>query len=540
MARFGFPSGLPIPRSKTAVSVVEPVLGLTVDQPSTDAELGSTPDSDNFIMREGGLEPRPCLSLRNTNAQPFTARVLGGTEVIDVTGGRYPLVSTTSRMAWHSGGSWSVLSYVSSYGISDPPAGATTDYWDFAQIYYDQRDENIAVGAIGSYQSLYCWQSNTTVFSSLTGAPRAKYVVPFDNYLLALNVRSNNSDYVQRIQWCDRGSASSWTGGLSGFEDLLDAKGQITRGIRLENRVIVFFEGEIWQGFPVDFPFIFRFQPLDRSVGCPYPWTVAETPRGPVFLGKDYQVYLLPKEGGPAVPIGQRLHRTVRSVLDQPQRSFGVYDSTYGQYQFYYPVKGGSGLPQRGVFLNIAEGSWAPQSFDRSGGNISLTRGFEAQLSSSATTWGGLQAAGIRWADMNQSWAELAGASEERAVHLGTSGGTMMYLNSAATSDNGTAVPCYWQSTALLGERPGNQKTVTEVRIDYRADSASSVTLKMSANQGASFDAGLPLTLPTTSALSQAVAYPYAASRYPMLRVESEGHRYRLFRFHVTMREGGR
>ena len=539
MPYFGSP--VRVPRSLTSVLIVEPTLGLDASQPSVDAPLGSTPDSDNFIMREGGLELRPTLAVRGTNQQPIASRVLGGAEVIDVGGTRYPLISGTTLLAWYSNGSWSQLSYVSAGGVDAPPAAGNTDYWDWTQIYFDLRDENIAVGGNASYQTGYCWQANTLTFSTLTGAPRALRWAAFDNYLLAANVRSSeNSDWVQRVQWSDRGSASSWTGGLSGYEDLLASKGAITRLLAQENRIIVGLDNEIWQGFPVDFPFVFRFAPLDTSVGMPYPWTVANTPRGIVFLNRDYQTYLLPKEGGPAVPIGQRLHRILRNTIDQPQRAWAAYDNTYSQYQLYYAIKGGSGLPQRAVYLNLNEGSWAPQSFDRVTGGLSLTRGFEAQRSSSATTWGGLAAQSVRWADLNMSWAELAGASEERAVHLGSSGGTMYHLSSNATSDAGIAVPAYWQSGALEGLSPGVQKTVSEIRVDYEGTSASSLTVKVSPNQGATFASGTHVALPTTSGVSQAIAYPHTAARYPMLRVEVEDQRPRLFRFHVVMRQGGR
>ena len=538
--RWGFPVRL-TPQSLTSTIIVEPTLGLEVSQPSVDAPLGSTPSSDNYIMREGGLEPRPMLSLRQTSPQPMgNIPILGGLEAVDVTGVRSPVISGTTRWGWYSNGSWSVLSYVSAFGIDNPPAGTNTDYWDMTQIYSDLRDENFVVGGNGSYQTLYCHQSNTTIFSSLTGAPRARYLTPFDNYLLAFNIREGTSDFVQRVRWNDRGSISSWTGGLSGFEDLLDLRGQGTRILPLENRIILFSDAEVWQGFPVDFPFVFRFQPLDRSLGCPYSWTAATTPLGIMFLGKDYQVYLLSKSGGPAQPIGQRLHREIRTTIDQPQRSFAVYDNTFGQYQLYYPIKGGSGRPQRAVYLDIAGGSWAPQSFDRISGNLSPTRGFEAQLSSSATTWGGLQAAGIRWADLTMSWAELAGASEERAVFLGSSNGTMYYLNSNATSDNGTPVESRWRSSALQGFEPERQKTVTQWRVDYQADSSSSLTVRFSQNQGASFDLGTRINLPVASGLSQSRVDPYVSARYPMFEITSEAQRYRAFRFYVEMRRGGR
>lgn len=548
MAFYGAPVQF-TPRSLSSVLIIEPTLGLDSSQPSVDAPLGSTPSADNYIMREGALEPRPMLTLRTTNPQPLSVPVLGGWEIADVTNNRYPLISGTTTLAWYSTGSWSQLSYVSAGGVNSPPAGSSTSFWDASQVYYDRSDQNIAVLANGSYQTLYCWQSNTTVFSTLTGAPMAKYVQAFDNYLVAFNIRdpgSASSDYVQRVQWGDRGSASSWTGGLSGFEDLLDMRGQGTRIMAQENRVILFSDAEVWQGITSDFPFVFRFAPLDRSVGCPYPYTATNTPQGIIFLARNLQTYLLPKSGGPAVPIGQRMHRSIRDTIDAPERAWSVYDQNTDQYQLYYAIQGGTGQPQRAIYLNLQDGSWAPQSFDRVSGGLSLTRGFTVSgvaTSSSATTWGGLQAAGVRWADLNMSWAALGGLTvtqDSRSVYIGSSGGTVYELSSTATSDNGVAVESRWRSTGLKPLSPDQQATATELRIDYQANSASSLTVRFSQTAGASFEAGRRISLPGTSGISQAVDYPYLPARYPLFEVTSEGQRYRLFRFFLTMRKGGR
>jgi len=548
MPFYGVPLQLPN-RSMVSVLIVEPTLGLDSSQPSVDAPLGSTPSSDNFIMREGGLEPRPVLQLRNTNPQPMRVPVTGGWEISDTRNNRYPLVSGTSTLAWFSNGSWSQLSYTSASGTNSPPVGSGLSYWDQAQIYYAEHDQNLAVLANGSYQSLYCWEAGTGIFSTLTGAPPARFVAGFDNYLLAFNIRdpgSSTSEYVQRVQWNDRGSASSWTGGLAGFEDLLAMKGQGTRIMAQDNRVILFSDAEIWQGYPSNFPFVFRFEPLDRSVGCPYSWTISDTPLGLVFLARNLQTYLLPKGGGTAQAIGQRLYRTIRESIDAPERAWSVYDSATDQYQLYFPVLGGTGLPQQAVYLNLTEGSWAPQSFDRVGGQYSLTRGFAVTglaESSSATSWDGAGAAGLTWDTASRPWDSFntqTVTADRRDVYLGSSAGTVFLLDSTATNDNGVGVPCRWRSTALWGEVPGRQKTVTEWRADYQANSASSLTLRFSQNQGASFDPGIGVLLPATSGMSQAIAYPYVAARFPMMQVESEGQRFRLFRYWLTGRLGGR
>lgn len=527
--------------------VVEPTLGLDVSQPGVDAPIGSTPNSDNYIMREGALEPRPMLALANSTPQPLgNTPITGVYELVSVTNTRTPIASGTTRWAVYgqslTPNGWSVLSYVSSYGVNNPPNLAASDYWDFTQTYYPNNDQNLAIGAAGSYQTLYVTQSDSTIFSTLTGAPRAKYVTALNDYLVAFNISDpgTGGHYVQRVAWNDRGSASSWTGGLSGFEDLLSMSGEGKRITTHDNKLVLFSDSEIWQGVPRDFPFTWDFEPMDTSRGCPYSWTITKTPLGLMFLGKDYQVYLIPKGSGLAHPIGQRLHRSIRNAIDHPDRAWATYDNTYSQFQLNYPIKGGSGTPQRSVFLDIGSGSWAPQSYDRSGGGISLSRGAEVYLTSSSTTWGGLGAAGKRWADLGLSWSDLAGVSESRAVLVASSTGTLYTFSSDATSDNGTPVECRWQSTGLGGGEMDRQKNVSEFRVDYQGDSASSLTIRFSPNLGGSFQNQTQLNLPAVSGLSQAIAYPYMSARYPSFEVLSTGQRHRLFRFWVKFRRTGR
>lgn len=547
-SRFGFPAQPPRSDSLDSILILEPTLGLDVSHPSVNARPGSTPYSENFIIRDGGIEPRPMLSLRSGTPQPLDI-VMGGAEVVAVGGVRYPFASGTTIPAYFNGNAWSRLSYVSAFGVNDPPNGPNVNYTDTTQIYDAVANDNIAVWAQGSAQNLYCWVSASTLFSSLTGAPQARYVTAFNGYLVTFN----QGTLVQRVQWNDRGSNSSWTGGLSGSADLLDMRGSGTRIMAQENRLVLFSEYEVWEGFPVAFPFIFNFDPIDRSVGCPYSWTCANTPAGIMFLSNDYNVYLISKWGGPARSVGDTVQKYIRENIDQPQRAWAVYDRTYNQYQLYFPTKSGSGRPQNALFLNVAkvqysplltqvgEGAWGLQTFDKVAGQISLTRGFEAQVSSGGTTWQALKNAGVTWASLTNPWADFAGQTNtQRAIHVGSSAGTMYYLNSAATSDNGTPCRSIWRSHAMFGFQPNRQKTMNRMRIDYLSEGVSILTAEASRTQGASFDPGITVSLPANSVLSEAVFHFYTSARYPMLQVSSEAERYRLYRFWLSVRATAR
>ena len=134
----------------------------------------------------------------------------------------------------------------------------------------------------------------------------------------------------------------------------------------------------------------------------------------------------------------------------------------------------------------------------------------------------------------------MNGKATGRAIAVGSSAGTMFLLDSTGTNDNGVAVVSRWQSGALLGDDPAEQKTVTELRIDYQSASASSVTAQYSRDNGATFQGGQAVPMPAASVMSQGVAYPYLAARYPMFEVFTQGVRHRVARFQMTFLRGGR
>jgi len=213
------------PTSRITVLAVDPAAGFISNKSPTDLQPGETPSSSNFLMVEDGLKPRPALSPLGASPNPMGVAVTGGYEVSTITGAFIPIVSGTTRCAWFDGTNWSLNSYVTTdvqgTGIEDQPNGATTDYWDMTQIYDADTDEALVVMANGnsaSYQTLYCWEPATTIFSSMTDAPRAKYVTAFDNFLVAFNVHASGVTAPQRVVWNDRGSNYTWTPGnnLSG------------------------------------------------------------------------------------------------------------------------------------------------------------------------------------------------------------------------------------------------------------------------------------------------------------------------------------
>jgi hypothetical protein len=530
------------PQSRITILAVDPAAGLVSNKAPTDLEPGQTPSSSNFLMVDDGLQPRPGLSPLGDSPNPMGVAVTGGHETSTITGLYLPIVSGTTRCAWFDGTNWSLNSYLPGQGgaVDDQPAGGTTDYWDMTQIYDPDTDEQLTVMANGSYQTLYCWQAATTIFSSMTDAPRAKYVTAFDNFLLAFNMFASGVTAPQRVAWSDRGSNFTWTPGnnLAGFEDLLDMRGQGTRIISDEAQLTLFSEEEIWNGQRAEFPFVFRFFPRDRTKGCPYPWTVVPTAAGTIFLASDFHPYLLPRGGGPAQKIGESVRPFIRDGIDLPKLAWGAIHEQEQQYMLYYPGQGGNGLPNKAVYLNMNTGAWAPQDH---ASDQSLTRGFPVRVKSDTTTWAELTTAGVTWDQMTQTWSQLHGLDTPvRTVGVGTGSGKVYQLSSDASTDDGTAFDTRWRSGALAGTLPQHHKVLSRVRMNYKGTSTSTVTFRASCDAGGTFPSsqGVKLTQ-VVGQTKAAVGDVYATGNYPVFEIQGVGGDYKITGFQAEMRVDG-
>ena len=546
ITKFGSPP--PRPRSEATVLIVEP-RGLVLNRAPTNLVPGETPFTENFFIREGGIRPRPTLSQHTTNSNPYSGAVLGGTEVVSSTGTRFDLTSGRTRWAWYSAGSYSLLSFVNSGGGNAAPSAFTNDRVNYVQVYAPTVDDMIAIGSYtSSYQTLFCWRSGATIFSQMTEAPKARWVAAADNFVLAANVQdSSGSKYIQRVQWSHRGDPFVWTpvpNKLAGFEDLLDAKGEIRRIIAEDNgRVIIFFDEEIWAGYRGNFPSTWQFAPLDRTVGCPYGMTVAMTPRGIMFMARDLMPYLLPKGGAQAQPIGLEVHPYLRANVVNPEISFGLYDPVTQQYQLYYVAKGeAASAARRGAWLNLFNGQWSHQHWQRAPAK-DLACGWVGALATgqAGLTWSDLSGV-YTWSTLPFTWGEMAPITnyQNQVVHLGGSEGTIWYLNSVGTNDDGTERYARWRSSALGGETPERVKMVNAFRVDYRADVASTISVAMSRDAGETFDSEQTVALQQSVGQMDAVAYPYSAGRFPMFEVRTTGSAFDLLRFWLAARIGGR
>jgi hypothetical protein len=339
--------------SRATVRVLDLGEGLNYDTSPANLSPGSTLSSDNWVMREGGITPRPGQIKLGNNPQ-LGVPITGGNDIVTSEGIHFQLVSGTTLMAYlDSGTSWSNLSWIPGFSGGRAPNPATTRWWVNQSVRSDGSviafmapttpDSNASGGAVS------CWLPGAPTWSTLTGNVPAKAVVSFSNYLILWSTgtfpnagggsTATYIPYPTRVQWSDRGNCLDiipTSVNLAGYEDLLDARGQGTGAAVVENKVILFTEDETWQGVELGVPGFaqFQFTPLDRSVGCRRPFTIQTTPDGVMFVGQDNYIYLIPKTGGPPVLVSKQIAQLLRNN----DSSWAVYNVPEHRYELYSTV----------------------------------------------------------------------------------------------------------------------------------------------------------------------------------------------------------
>lgn len=416
---------------------------------------------------------------------------------------------STGTFLWWNGSAWTRSLYssaISNDPISSDPVDAT--------VIFDVNnapDDNALVFVTPTNYA-YIWPgphaSSGNTFSTLTAAPAGAMAVAFfDERVVFANSLLGGVGGIrlpQRITWSGRGDPWTYAEPDGGGEDITSMRGEITKMIPDGDRLIVFSQDEIWQGLRAAFPFDLQFFPLDRSVGCGDPRTVQSTPSGIVFQGSDFNVYLLPKGGAAAVPIGNAVWPLIKRDQDitivRGVKSFAVFDKLRGEYELFpSTVLGASRLwPNRSYVCGMTESvTWSSRSYtDRFSSGVMLKQ--EIPTGGPVTYFS---------------------TSSGTIVRVGDSFG--FSVASASTMDMASA----FSSTALfpIGNPDPREKVfINSVIVDYSnysCPSGSSITIACSDDFGQTYGLQVGVALPHTLISRQTVVNLQYSAMYPSIEL---------------------
>lgn len=514
--QFGFP-----PRqnqgSTHTVREIPLTQGVRADLPWPLQPPGSATSLSNLLILDGKLVPRSRLSSLGTVQYVASGGIVGLAELTPAgTGSSTVWVSgSTKHGVLQTNGSISKASFTSAFGLGVVPQSQTA--YDYGQMYLASLDANGLVIAgklsVDTLQVLYDFSGAGQYRQSyLTSAPMAKSMAVFDNYVIAWNVGSAAGQvlYNTRVQWCQRGNPSNWTGEGSGFEDLLAMRGRGTavRGAA-DGRLILFTDLEIWYGVGASYPAQFTFNALDTHMGCPFPMTIQESELGFLFVGTDMQLRVLPKGGGQSTPVSSPVAEYLRNTL-QPTPltaalgTWGVYNPLTRKYYLFAQPTASSA--RRGLVVDVVTGEWSFMDCQ-----ATLVTGLSVPLYA------------------------------EEGLYFGSSAGSVFSSNSLIADDSGSLVTAKYRSPPIAPDLAGNWKQLTKVCLDYRSTSRSTFTCKISQDGGNNYEAtGVVMSLASAPVSGRLETDVYRGGQYPTIELTSNSTGFELHRLDISMDLGGR
>jgi hypothetical protein len=416
---------------------------------------------------------------------------------------------------------WTPLNYAS--GASNyPPTGTEQDLITGDTVYLPRRDLNMTVFTNG-VEPIFAWggPSDSTAFSTLTQAPIAQDVVTFDNSPVAWNTLefSQNQRFVTRVQWPQVQDPENWLGIGAGFEDLVDMRGAGTRIFKLGDEMLLATDQELYRGRRVGGAFRFAFTPLSQELGMPFPRAVIQTKVGIFWLNSDYMIYLL-SPGGRIQPIGQAILQELRDTLVEFERATFSENEAQQQVTFHYSTTANS-WPQRAFTYHVASQQWTPQRFSHAlttAASMDVPAG--SSVWSNAAAWVGGAAATPN--SQTSTWNQLTGQDGTPDPIMFSSNGTAYTWSSTASLDDTSAVQAQWISGGIFTGDPIHRKWVDRMRVDARADSASSLSVGISGNLGGAYVNGNERAFSVASNTSQLYVPETVGGEYFALKFESD------------------
>ena len=395
---------------------------------------GAAADALNVELRKGVLR-------RTIGVQEFANQNLEGTpRLIDeyprLDGGIYLCVITHQNFyKWNA--STKQFSLIGAYSGTEPRSVSSTIMNDLF-IFTDGENP------IKKYDG--------TTYADLGGTPpKARQVESFSSHLILGYTIEDGTAYPQRLRWSDTGNPEVWTGGNSGFIDLVDTPDWIVLLCPLGDRLIVYKERSIWEVIYVGSPNMFIATKLIDGVGSYIPDGVESLGDEHFFVGPD-NMYRF--DGRNLTEAGDRIRPLVFGYdaltnYETFQDSWLTYIEETEELLMGIP-QGNETFPRRAYKYHLPTQSWWARDFSVPVTCIGLWQ------QNAPPAWNDLQGP---WAAQNWKWMGAVSSAEAPLTLFGTtqSGyGRVKVLDPASVQDEGV-YPEAWYQTVERAPSPNTR-----------------------------------------------------------------------------------
>lgn len=328
----------------------------------------------NVVLTDGQIKPRPGLAAVSSARLPnndvgdpislFTYFLNRQYNTFFAYRCQSDFAAGTLDVSYHNTLAWVPL--ITGIGTSrdTPPA--------FTQF----KDEAIFVPGDGE---MYFWDPNSFSLNTIDSVQadtdlrppdKTRFLAATGSRVFAANgiVPGGSERISNRVWWCTTGNSRIWSNGTgkteagsASYQDLQQDTYPITGLFFHSGQQLIVYKN--WSVYFAQFrgsPVWYDFVPITRGIGCVSSRSIVEWRDKSLFLGSDYNVYMISLQGQ-IQAVGDRIQNYLASIIDpaKANRSVGVIDPINNQYWLFIPTAVHAGEFGRHIFcLNLETGAW--------------------------------------------------------------------------------------------------------------------------------------------------------------------------------------
>jgi hypothetical protein len=362
----------------------------------------------------------------------------------------------------------------------------------------------------------------------------SEMVFSFKDHLLLMNNTENAADCPQRVSWTNIGKTEEWTGGTSGYQDLVDDISWIVGAAMLsENSVIIYKERSIVEMTWVGGHTPFRFKTQVLGTGALSKDAVDSGTGEHIVVGPDLTFAY---KGGTEIEIlDDKIKRTMygRISREYANRLFIIYLEEDDELQIWIPTD--TAYPDEVWCLNVIDEIWYRKA-------RTMTCAGYYQEQSSFTIGDLIGTIG----EQNWKFGDALTKSYSPITLIGDSSGYMYKLDKTTLNNNGAAITNEFQTPdfVLPDSEHYMNRFMRVSQLIYEA-SGQSVTTHYSTDSGNSWSptqgaGGNVVTLGSIyDNLQQDFDVTSKKIRFRFMNTTaSSGFKLRYYGFYWTLRSG--
>lgn len=394
--------------------------GLDVSKPAEYISELASPRSENFFVDKGILTKRAGATLYGAS---LGGEIMQGIEFVRA-GTRYNVRVGLAKIQNYTGGAWVDIQHASLTGTTDNLIDIAIPLLTGKQILVFTNSVDV----------LYKWTGSGSTAALGGTPPKGKYVQEYQTYLVVANI-TGGVDVDNRVQWSDTANPELWTGGNSGSKDLIEDGGDIT-GMNLYGNYLCIHKATcIYLGYLVSTSAIFKFERKATGVGTCANNTIVNLPTGEqIFLATDgLRIF----NGITANVIDSPINDEIRDGLNgaYKHKSWAVLVRELDEVWLGVPI----GSQTSGE--TIYKFNYVKRVVYKDSRSLSCIAWRSGQPNS--ITW---DAAIGTWDEQINIWDDTSLAAGTSLIFIGETGGNTTYVDSLASSDNGTAINSFWET----------------------------------------------------------------------------------------------